>query len=316
MSRCMEETPRSYRAPSTLSRPASCAIRSTSENRAATVTKRFPYRARCSVAAERASESRSTPITRPTPAPSNAEAWPPRPSVRSRTVCASDKKRTTSSTRTGSCRPLSKYPDGPQREGHVRSQHGRHQRHQPQALPNLAQHRPLPPPLSFRHQSAGGVGTAVRLAVSAPLRSVPDFQAVRNAHDRHLPPQMGGFPQGAREYQPALRVEIHSVRVAEEHPGVRSIRGIGDWKGLDLFLSPVPLPAREGEEASVLAERKVDAFLEGFPELRRQGDPTLCIDLVVVLADELRHLGPSPLHNAPPLCHRHSTWSRWRRELQ
>jgi hypothetical protein len=139
----------------------------------------------------------------------------------------------------------------------------------------------------------------VRISVSLPLRSIPDLQAVRDADDGDFSPQMGVVPQRTRQDQPSLRVEFRSIGVAEEHPGVRPVRGFGDWEGLDLLLAALPLGSRKCEQAAVLTECQVNAFLERASELRRKGDATLGIDLIVVLTEELRHVGALP---PPPLC--------------
>src|SRR5919106_460762 len=113
-SRGREETPRSYRTPSS------------------------------------AWGSRSTPTTRRTPAPSNASACPPEPTVRSITVCASDNSSTTSATRTGSCSPSAKEADCDEPHADVGRGHRGHQAQQEQGLTDLPSERSHVLLLSYR----------------------------------------------------------------------------------------------------------------------------------------------------------------------
>jgi hypothetical protein len=138
----------------------------------------------------------------------------------------------------------------------------------------------------------------MRIPVPSPLGPVPDLEAIRDADYSDLTSQIGVVPQRARQDETPLGIELNSVGVAEEHPGVRSVGGLRDGEGLHLLLPTLPLKPRKCEQAAVLPERQVDAVLECASELRGERDATLGIDLVVMLAEELRHVGALP----PPLC--------------
>src|SRR5438128_8102145 len=230
---------------------------------------------------------------------------------------------TTSETRTGTCdASLSKEPHGEQAETYVGEKDPRHQADQIHALPDLSQRRrgPAHPFLRFSRrarpraaesdlvrsrwtapgrlslglQRAARVGTGLRLLVPVPRLTTPDLQPVGHADHQDLAPDADRRAELLRDDHSALAVQLHPLGVAEEHPRVRPGVLAVQRPGAHLLASAVPLLLGEGEETAVLAERQVQPVAKRLPELRRQGDTALGVQLVPVLTEQLRHPSPPP----------------------
>src|SRR5437762_4977341 len=140
--------------------------------------------------------------------------------------------------------------------------------------------------------------------LAPPGGAVPDLEVVVDARDDDVAPELRVLEQRGRKTDPALLVELRLGRAGEEeplHPPAALAERV--QRAEALLDDTLPVLARVREEAAVHAPGHDDPLGEPVPELRRQREPVLVVDRVLVLAEKHRGAGPfsTTLPHSKPL---------------
>src|SRR5215208_1846599 len=141
-----------------------------------------------------------------------------------------------------------------------------------------------------------------------PRLSIPDLDVVGHAGDDDVPREPGVPEQGRGNHDPPLLVQLGLGRAGEEMALEPAAVGVERVQANDARLETVtPLVARPHIEASVHASRKDNAGRQLLAEARREREPVLVVDGVLVFAEKHdRAITDLPLlptlDHYPPLC--------------
>src|SRR6187549_1180330 len=157
-------------------------------------------------------------------------------------------------------------------------------------------------------QPLEGLGELVRvlqvLPVDIPAGRGPDLGVVARTDDNGLGVEAGHLAQVGRDEDAALAVERRVDGAGEDEPLEEARRRVGDRQRGDLLGQLVPAGPRMDREAGVEPAGDDGSALELGAELRRDGDPSLVVHRVPVLAGE--HLTGFPSAgwswSAPRVC--------------